>query len=156
MQQILLVQERLRRNGLNAADIEREMAEVRRLNDKGPAQQAARDFNGWLQMLGEAVQAERALQDPLQKQAQISRILAGLSPADINARALQWVNAPDRALFMLAPGLSPLTLPSKAGRAGRAAKNCHGTAAGPAEGGASDHRGQHAAAVFQWRHRAPG
>ena len=114
MQQILLVQERLRRNGLNPDDIEREMAEVRRLNDKGPAQQAARDFNGWLQVLGEAVQAERALQDPLQKQAQISRILAGLTPADINARALQWVNAPDRALFMLAPGLSPLSLPSKA------------------------------------------
>lgn len=114
MQQILLVQERLRRNGLNPDDIEREMAEVRRLNDKGPAQQAARDFNGWLQLLGEAVQAERALQDPLQKQTQISRILAGLNPADINARALQWVNAPDRALFMLAPGLSPLSLPSKA------------------------------------------
>ena len=113
MEQILLVQERLRRNGLNVADIEREIADVRRLNDKGPAQQAARDFNGWLQMLGAAVEGERIMQDPLQKQAQISRILAGLSPADINARALQWVNAPDRALFMLAPGLSPLSLPSK-------------------------------------------
>ncbi|WP_065309995.1 M16 family metallopeptidase [Janthinobacterium psychrotolerans] len=114
MEQILLVQERLRRHGLNTADIEREMADVRRLNGKGPAQQGARDFNGWLQVLVEAVQAERALQDPLQKQAQIGRILDGLRPADINARALQWIDAPDRALFMLAPGLSPLTLPSQA------------------------------------------
>lgn len=113
MEQILLVQERLRRNGLKPDDIAREIADVRRLNGKGPAQQGARDFSGWLQMLGEAVQAGRALQDPLQKQAQISRILAGLSPAEINARALQWINAPDRALFMLAPGLSPLILPSQ-------------------------------------------
>lgn len=114
MQQILLVQERLRRHGLNPDDIAGEIAEVRRLNDKGPAQQGARDFNGWLQVLGEAVQADRAVQDPLQKQLQIHRILDGLSPADINARALQWINAPDRTLFMLAPGLSPLSLPSQA------------------------------------------
>ncbi|MGK5025189.1 insulinase family protein [Janthinobacterium sp. RB2R34] len=113
MQQILLLQERVRRNGLDAAVIAREIADVQRLNDKGPQQRAARDLAGWLQLLGEAVQAGRALQDPLQKQAQISRILAGLRPADINARVLQWVNAPDRALFMLAPGLSALALPSQ-------------------------------------------
>lgn len=112
MQQILLLQERVRRNGLNGADIAREIADVRRLNEKGPAQQAARDFGGWLQLLGEAVQAGRALQDPLQKQAQIGRILDSVNPAEINARVLQWINAPDRALFMLAPGLSPLTLPT--------------------------------------------
>ena len=112
MRQILLLQERVRRNGLKLEDIEREIADVRRLNDKGPAQQAARDFSGWLQLLGEAVQAERAIQDPLQKQAQIGRILDSLNPADIDARVLQWINAPDRALFMLAPGLSPLTLPT--------------------------------------------
>lgn len=112
MQQILLLQERVRRNGLNLLDIEREIADVRRLNDKGPAQQAARDFNGWLQLLGEAAEAGRILQDPLQKQAQIGRILDSLKPAEIDARVLQWMNAPDRALFMLAPGLSPLTLPT--------------------------------------------
>ena len=112
LREIVSVQERVRREGLRADDIRKEIEEVRRLNQKGPAQQAARDFGGWLQMLGEAVESNRPLQDPLQKQAQIAKILGGLDPADINARARQWIDAPDRVLFLIAPGLSPLTLPS--------------------------------------------
>ncbi|MBV7534936.1 insulinase family protein [Duganella sp. sic0402] len=114
LQQILLLRQRVLSEGLRAQDIRAEIDEVRRLNEKGPAQQAARDFSGWVQMLGEAVQAERVLQDPVQKQAQIRQILAALSADDINARARSWINAPDRVLFMMAPGLSPLALPSVA------------------------------------------
>lgn len=114
MQQIFLVRERVRRDGVREAAVLAENAEIRRLNDKGPAQQAARDFNGWSQMVGEAVQAERVLQDPQQKQAQIRRIVDSITVAEVNARVRQWIDAPDRALFMLAPGLSPLTLPTVA------------------------------------------
>lgn len=114
LRQILLLRQRVLAEGLRDTDIQAEIAEVRRLNEKGPAQQAARDFAGWVQMLGEAVQAERVLQDPQQKQAQIRRIVASITPEDITARVRSWLNAPDRAIFMLAPGLSPLTLPSVA------------------------------------------
>lgn len=114
LRQILLLRQRVLSEGLRTQDIRAEIDEVRHLNEKGPAQQAARDFTGWVQMLGEAVQGGRVLQDPLQKQAQIRRILASLGADDINARARDWINAPDRVLFMMAPGLSPLTLPSVA------------------------------------------
>nr|WP_315249620.1 insulinase family protein [uncultured Duganella sp.] len=114
LQQIMLLRQRVLTEGLREEDIRAEIAEVRRLNEKGPAQQAARDFAAWVQMLGEAVQAERVLQDPQQKQAQIRQLLSSLTPADINARVLSWINAPDRVVFMMAPGLSPLTLPTAA------------------------------------------
>ena len=114
LQQLLLLQERLRRNGLDAGDIAREVAEVRRLNDKGPSQQANRELNGWQAMLADAVQAGRILQDPVQKQEQISAIVRELKPADINARLQQWLAAPDRLLFMLAPGMNPVRLPTAA------------------------------------------
>ena len=114
LRQILVMRERVRRDGLREDDIRSEIAEIRRLNDKGPQQQAARDFQGWQQMLVGAVQAERVLQDPQQKQAQIARIADAITPAEVNARVRQWIDAPDRAVFMLAPGLSPLTLPTAA------------------------------------------
>jgi zinc protease len=114
MQQIFLLRERVRRDGVREAAVLAEIAEVRRLNDKGPAQQAAHDFAGWSQMVGEAVQAERVLQDPQQKQAQIRRIVDSITVSEVNARVRLWIDAPDRALFMLAPGLSPLTLPTVA------------------------------------------
>ena len=114
LRQILVIRERVRRDGLREDDIRSEIAEIRRLNDKGPQQQAARDFQGWQQMLVGAVQAERVLQDPQQKQAQIARIADAITPAEVNARVRQWIDAPDRAVFMLAPGLSPLTLPTAA------------------------------------------
>ena len=114
LRQILVMRERVRRNGLREDDIRSEIAEIRRLNAKGPQQQAARDFQGWQQMLVGAVQAERVLQDPQQKQTQISRIADAITPAEVNARVRQWIDAPDRAVFMLAPGLSPLTLPTAA------------------------------------------
>lgn len=112
LRQILVMRERVRRDGLREDDIRSEIAEIRRLNAKGPQQQAARDFQGWQQMLVGAVQAERVLQDPQQKQAQIGRIADAITPAEVNARVRQWIDAPDRAVFMLAPGLSPLTLPT--------------------------------------------
>ena len=114
LRQILVMRERVRRNGLREDDIRSEIAEIRRLNAKGPQQQAARDFQGWQQMLVGAVQAERVLQDPQQKQTQIGRIADAITPAEVNARVRQWIDAPDRAVFMLAPGLSPLTLPTAA------------------------------------------
>ncbi|KQN67735.1 hypothetical protein ASF04_18300 [Duganella sp. Leaf61] len=114
LRQILVIRERVRRDGLREDDIRSEIAEIRRLNAKGPQQQAARDFQGWQQMLVGAVQAERVLQDPQQKQAQIARIADAITPAEVNARVRQWIDAPDRAVFMLAPGLSPLTLPTAA------------------------------------------
>lgn len=114
LRQILLAQERVRRDGLDPADIAAEIEEVRRLNEKGPAQQAARDASTWLQLLSEAVQDGRVLQDPQQKQAQIRAILAALSPAEVDARARRWLAAGDRLLFMMAPGLSRLTLPTAA------------------------------------------
>ena len=114
LRQILVIRERVRRDGLREEDIRSEIAEIRRLNAKGPQQQAARDFQGWQQMLVGAVQAERVLQDPQQKQAQIARIADAITPAEVNARVRQWIDAPDRAVFMLAPGLSPLTLPTAA------------------------------------------
>jgi len=114
LRQILVMRERVRRDGLREDDIRSEIAEIRRLNAKGPQQQAARDFQGWQQMLVGAVQAERVLQDPQQKQVQIARIADAITPAEVNARVRQWIDAPDRAVFMLAPGLSPLTLPTAA------------------------------------------
>jgi len=114
LRQILLMRERVRRDGLRDDDIGAELAEIRRLNAKGPQQQAARDFQGWQQMLVGAVQAGRVLQDPVQKQAQIARIADAITAAEVNARVRQWLAAPDRAVFMLAPGLSPLTLPTAA------------------------------------------
>ncbi|TYQ07360.1 UNVERIFIED_ORG: zinc protease [Zoogloea ramigera] len=114
LRQILVMRERVRRDGLREDDIRSEIAEIRRLNAKGPQQQAARDFQGWQQMLVGAVQAERVLQDPQQKQAQIGRIADAITPAEVNARVRQWIHAPDRAVFMLAPGLSSLTLPTAA------------------------------------------
>jgi len=114
LRQILVIRERVRRDGLREDDIRSEIAEIRRLNAKGPQQQAARDFQGWQQMLVGAVQAERVLQDPQQKQVQIARIADAITPAEVNARVRQWIDAPDRAVFMLAPGLSPLTLPTAA------------------------------------------
>lgn len=112
LRQILQVQERLRREGVHADDVAHEIAEVRRLNEKGPAQQAARDFDGWQRQVGEAVQGQRVLQDPLQKRDQIRAIADTVTLADVNARVRQWLAAPDRVVFMMAPGLSPLTLPS--------------------------------------------
>jgi len=114
LRQILVMRERVRRDGLREDDIRSEIAEIRHLNAKGPQQQAARDFQGWQQMLVGAVQAERVLQDPQQKQVQIARIADAITPAEVNARVRQWIDAPDRAVFMLAPGLSPLTLPTAA------------------------------------------
>ena len=114
LRQILLMRERVRRDGLRDDDIRAEIEEIRRINAKGPQQQAARDFQGWQQMLVGAVQAGRVLQDPQQKQAQIARIADAITPAEVNARVRAWIDAPDRAVFMLAPGLSPLTLPTAA------------------------------------------
>ena len=114
LRQILLMRERVRRDGLRDDDIRTEIAEIRRINANGPQQQAARDFQGWQQMLVGAVQAERVLQDPQQKQAQIEPIANAITPAEVNARVRQWIAASDRAVFMLAPGLSPLTLPTAA------------------------------------------
>ncbi len=114
LRQILLMRERVRRDGLRDDDIRAEIEEIRRINAKGPQQQAARDFQGWQQMLVGAVQAGRVLQDPQQKQAQIARIADAITPAEVNARVRAWIDAPDRAVFMLAPGLSPLTLPPAA------------------------------------------
>ncbi|GAB4061365.1 M16 family metallopeptidase [Uliginosibacterium sediminicola] len=114
LQQILLLQERLRRDGVREQDVRQEIEELQRLNEKALSQHAARDQSSWLQILSEAVQDERVLQAPVQKQAQIRQIIAGLSLADINARVRQWLSAPDRLLFMLAPGLSPLQLPDQA------------------------------------------
>ncbi|WP_432378108.1 insulinase family protein [Duganella sp. P38] len=114
LREIMQLRQRVLSEGLREEDIRAEIEEVRRLNEKGPAQQEARDFAGWVQMLGEAVQGERVLQDPLQKQAHIRTILASLKPAEINARVRSWINAPDRIVFMMAPGLSPLTLPTVA------------------------------------------
>lgn len=114
LQQIQQLRERVLRAGLIDEDIRAEIEDVRRLNEKGPSQQAARDFSGWMQLLGEAVQDDRVLQDPQQKQAQIRQILASLKPEQINARVRAWVGAPDNVVFMMAPGLSPLQLPSEA------------------------------------------
>jgi zinc protease len=114
LQQILLLQERLRRDGVLEQDVRQEIEELQRLNEKIVDQQSARDASGWLQVLSEAVQDERVLQAPLQKQAQIRQIIAGLSLAEVNARVRQWLAAPDRLLFMMAPGLSPLQLPAQA------------------------------------------
>ncbi|MET0265631.1 MAG: insulinase family protein [Duganella sp.] len=114
MRQILLMQERLRRDGVRAQDVQAELADIHRINEQTMEVYARRDFEGWQRTISEVVQANRVLQDPQQKQAQIRAAANSITVADINARVRQWIDAPDRALFMLAPGLSALTLPTVA------------------------------------------
>lgn len=112
MRQILLMQERLRRDGVRAQDVQAELADIHRINNQTMEVYSKRDFDGWQRTISEAVQANKVLQDPQQKQAQIRAAVSTITVADINARVRQWIDAPDRALFMLAPGLSPLQLPT--------------------------------------------
>ncbi len=111
LRQILLAQERLRRAGADRAAVAAEIAEIRRINDKAMDLAAQRETDVWLQMLGEALEEQRTLQDPVQKQAQIRAIVETITPGDVDARIRIWLASPDQTLFMMAPGLSPLPLP---------------------------------------------
>lgn len=114
LRQILLLQERLRREGVDRKALEAEIAEIHRINERALEVHAKRDAAGWLQQLHDAVLDGRVLQDPQQKQADVRAIMAGLGAAEVEARVRQWLASPDRLLFMLAPGLSPLRLPEAA------------------------------------------
>ncbi|PLK47012.1 M16 family metallopeptidase [Uliginosibacterium sp. TH139] len=114
LRQILLAQEQLRREGVDRKALAEEIAEVHRLNDKSLEGHARRDISTWQQLLGEALVERRILQDPQQKQAEVKAIMASITAADVEARVREWLASPDQLLFMLAPGLSPLRLPSQA------------------------------------------
>lgn len=114
MRQILLVQERLRREGADRVALAQEIAEIHRLNDKSVETQRQRESGDWLRLLGEAVMQQRVLQDPRQKQREVKRIMATISPADVDARIREWLSSPDQLLFMMAPGMSSLSLPTEA------------------------------------------
>lgn len=114
LKQILLARERLLREPIDTAVLNRELDEIRRLNAEGLKVRDRRDQSAWLQLINEMVTTGRVLQDPAQKQAQIDAILPSLTAAAVQERIHRWLNSPDRLVFMIAPGLSPLTLPTQA------------------------------------------
>lgn len=114
LKQILLARQRLLREPIDMAVLTRELDEIRRLNANGVKVRDRRDQPTWLQLVNEAVTAGRVLQDPGQKQRHIDAILPDLTAAAVQERIHRWLASPDRLVFMIAPGLSPLTLPNQA------------------------------------------
>lgn len=114
LKQILLAKERLLRGPIDTAVLKGELDEIRRLNAGGVKVRDRRDQATWLQLVNEVVTTGRVLQDPVQKQAQIDAILPSLTAEAVHERIRRWLSSPDRLVFMIAPGLSPLTLPTQA------------------------------------------
>lgn len=114
LEQILLARARLLREPIDAAALSRELDEIRRLNAEGPKVRDRRDQSTWFQLLSEVVTAGRVLQDPVQKQTQVDAILPSLTAKAVQERIHGWLASPDRLVFMISPGLSPLTLPTQA------------------------------------------
>jgi zinc protease len=114
LRQILLAQARLLRAPIDETVLAGEIAEIRRLNASGVETGERRELANWLQLLGEALTADRVLQDPRQKQQQIDAILPTLTADAVQTRIRQWLSSTDQLLFMIAPGLSPLRLPTLA------------------------------------------
>jgi len=111
---ILQTIERLRRDGLSRDAFEKKREEYRQINARGQIASASRDPQRWLSLLNEALDRDRVVQDPAQKQAMIAAALDSITLADTEARLRQWLASSDQLLFMIAPGLSPLTLPTEA------------------------------------------
>lgn len=79
---------------------------------RSPRSSAGWDAQKWLQELQNAVTDARVLQDPAQKGPMAEAILAGISNDDVIAHLRGWLQSPDRLLFMMAPGLKPVPLPT--------------------------------------------
>jgi len=77
-----------------------------------PRSSAGWDAQKWLQELQNAIADERVLQDPAQKGPMAEAIVAGIRNEDVIAHLRGWLQSPDRLLFMLAPGLKPVPLPT--------------------------------------------
>ena len=105
--------ERLRREGVPASDFETLRTRYLQTQANASANAASRDSAHWLQLLNEAVTQNRVLQDPVQKQQMVKQLLAQITVQDIQARLRHWLSSPDQLLFMIAPGNTPLALPTQ-------------------------------------------
>jgi zinc protease len=112
MQHLLLLQRLLQEQAPDNAKLTALREDLLALARRTPRSNAGWDAQKWLQELQNAVADERVLQDPAQKGPMAEAILAGISNEDIIAHLRGWLHSPDRLLFMMAPGLKPLPLPT--------------------------------------------
>ncbi len=110
---VLQTQERLRREGFSAQAFEALRSELLKTNATGLRTAAQRDTLRWTNLLSEVLTQDRLVQDPQQKQAMVQTILEQLTLDDVHAQLRSWLSSPDQLLFMIAPGDSPLTLPTQ-------------------------------------------
>lgn len=114
LRQILTAQSRLLRQPLDADQLQREIDEILRLNGRGLIARDSRELTSWLQLLSDTFANGLVLQDAQQKQQVVEAIVPTLTAEAVQARIHQWLGSRDRLLFMTAPGLSPLVLPTPA------------------------------------------
>ncbi len=112
MQHLLLLQRLLQEQAPDSHGLTRLREELMAVARRSPRSSAGWDAQKWLQALQNAVADERVLQDPAQKGPMAEAILAGISNEDIIAHLRGWLHSPDRLLFMMAPGLKPVPLPT--------------------------------------------
>lgn len=112
MQHLLLLQRLLQEQAPDDAKLTALREDLLALARRSPRSSAGWDAQKWLQELQNAVADERVLQDPAQKGPMAEAILAGISNEDIIAHLRGWLHSPDRLLFMMAPGLKPVPLPT--------------------------------------------
>ena len=112
MQHLLLLQHLLQEQEPDGNGLTRLREELMAVARRSPRSSAGWDAQKWLQELQNAVADERVLQDPAQKGPMAEAILAGISNEDIIAHLRGWLHSPDRLLFMMAPGLKPVSLPT--------------------------------------------
>lgn len=110
---LLETMERLRREGFAPADFERQRTLYLQTNARAVDSATHRDTERWVLLLNETLGQDRVLQAPLQKQQMVREILNQITLQDVHARLRSWLASPDQLLFMMAPGTTPLTLPSQ-------------------------------------------
>lgn len=112
MQHLLLLQRLLQEQAPDGNGLTRLREELMAVARRSPRSSAGWDAQKWLQELQNAVADERVLQDPAQKGPMAEAIVAGIRNEDVIAHLRGWLHSPDRLLFMLAPGLKLVSLPT--------------------------------------------
>ncbi|MDE1169143.1 MAG: insulinase family protein [Pseudomonas sp.] len=110
--QLLSELERLRRHGLQQADMDAEREQIRGLALRMQHTPTEKTFEKWVTDLNDAAIQDKVVQRPQDiAQAYLSQ-LDGIHLAEVNQRLRRWLGSPDQVLQVSAPGLSPLRLPS--------------------------------------------
>lgn len=112
MQHLLLLQRLLQEQAPDDAKLTALREDLMALARRSPRSSAGWDAQKWLQELQNAVADERVLQDPAQKGPMAEAILAAIRNEDVITHLRGWLHSPDRLLFMMAPGLKPVPLPT--------------------------------------------